>query len=211
MIEMMIVLALIGALAALAYSTTRSATRNANVGSAAQQVAMQLAGVRLKALAEQRDYVMVLSNAASNGRDCAWNNLVNCTRLFSLTNIPTSWNVSTFDPAHPTATGAALDNSWVLPRGIHFQTLTSTAYPPFNSVPALDISMLGTCVGGQLCLAVRFNGRGVATPELRSGFSAQPKLGVMVGLSSDAVDAATTPPGVLLAFPSGLVKTFAAY
>ncbi len=146
LIEVVIVLAIIAALAAMAVASSRWATRSAGVDAASDDLVIRLAGLPGSALSDGRDRVFVLVDRnGSTGTG---------PRSFVLTAPSASWKLSSFDPSQPGAQVAGLDEV-DLPARVQLRTASATPAPaPLQAVNLNDSALLSTC-GGLSCFAIR--------------------------------------------------------
>ncbi len=213
LIELLVTVAVMGVLAALAIWIPRAAFRNANLNRATYDFVLRLSQLRNQALSDQVDYLVVGVNAAQP-RNCTWTNTGACTRYFILSVPPGSvWNLGAFNPSNTTASGALLD-TYYMPKDVQFHMGVrgvSTPPMPFNNLLFFDPIYTGTC-GGQQCFAIRFAATGQVSGEL-AGPSPQPPAGYAFALTTTAITdtGAADRRGVLVSFPSGIVKAFATF
>lgn len=208
--ELMVVVALIGIVAALAIPTMRAAKRNADVNSASFDLVLRLQGLRPRALADQRTYLAVLVDAPGNdGSQCGFGASANCARLFVLRDPEPTWALDAFDPASP-GTGAALDEVVTLGRGVRFAVERDGSHPPvpFAALAVYDPELTLSC-GGRRCVAIRFAPSGRVSGEEAGGVPTNLR-GVAVALGSElaTLTRGAESRGVMVAFPSGIVKGF---
>jgi prepilin-type N-terminal cleavage/methylation domain-containing protein len=205
LLETAMVVAVIAIIAAAAAATFVAAKRNASVGSTAFDVAARLQGLKTKALEEQKDYVFLVVNPPGDvSSSCSVLSEANCFRWFLL-NPTSAWTLAAFDVTNPAANTAIADLG-SFAQGIVLDLASAgTAGPaPFDQVRQLDTPVKGSC-SGRNCLAVRFSSSGEVNPVYAG--ASQPVLpGVAFGLTSDA---AADRRAVLVAFPTGIVKTYA--
>jgi prepilin-type N-terminal cleavage/methylation domain-containing protein len=225
-IELMVVIAIVGIVAAAAVISSRSAMSNASLSSATFDVALKLSGLRAAALAEARDYLFVGVDA-SDPTNCKWNNTSVCAQGFILAADRTSaplplqssslsgWTLSTFDPTAPVDSTVVTKRSeliqqFFLPTGVRFDLTNATAIPsPFNSVFMYDGLITGNCAGRR-CFAIHFNSVGVVTAKPAVAGTTINRGGFAFALDTILTGSASTAArqGVLVGFPSGIVKSF---
>jgi prepilin-type N-terminal cleavage/methylation domain-containing protein len=212
LLEVIITVAIMGILATAAYAYMRSASRNADLSSAASELSLLLAGLPTVALSEGRDQVLVFTDAANNdAAGCGWTNLSACSRYFHLdAPDPATWTLASFDATDPDA-NATLVDSWVMPRGVQLLP-TSTAVPPapFSNIPLFAPAFTTTCTGSRKCFAIRFTAAGDVLPEPAD---TTPPTIPPPGYAMVLVGGAGTTPGgdrraVVVTSPSGIVKSF---
>ena len=214
LIELVIVLMIIGVMAALAYSYSRAQARNVYLHQATGELQQRAIGLRSTALSDGKPYLLVVQDAPNNdASQCGWWSSAACTRYFVLSAPDSTWTLGAFDPSSP---GAHLDptlgsvETGYLPRGARFYKASSYNAPPipFDKVKVFDSSFYGTCANGASCFAVRFLTNGNVRAELPGG-GAQP-TGLAFVLASDAEleGAGGDHRGVVIGFPSGIVKTW---
>jgi prepilin-type N-terminal cleavage/methylation domain-containing protein len=209
LLEVAVVVVIVSVLAAAAFSTMRSASRNASVSSAAFELTVWLDGLRAVAMRDQRDLVAVVVDAAAGGA-CASGDDRSCGRFALLQPAP-GFTLNGTNPgarAYPSAT--VIDDEQ-LARGLrfHFTALTSVGPPPYDGIRPFEADVLGTCAGRR-CVAIRFRGDGSVGPEWPTGAPGPTKAGMALVLGSDLTGntAGADQRSVLVTFPSGIVKTF---
>jgi prepilin-type N-terminal cleavage/methylation domain-containing protein len=209
LIELMVVVAILGILAALAFSGARAAKRNASVGASVFELQVRMAGLRAKALAEQRDLVAVI--VGDDGSGCRLLNSKGCTRFFLLADpVAGAWSFGSFDPASPRTNVGELLEEEPLPNGVFLARTvpTRTEPSPFKKVKIFDPIYTRSC-GSARCVAFRFRANGEVEGELTSG--TEKGTGHAVAFVSDLEG--TTPAAerriLLVGFPSGIIKTYA--
>lgn len=210
MVELAVVVAIIGILATVAGAGFEAARRNAQVGSTAFDVSLQLRGLKTRAMNEQRDYVFIVVNPPGDvSTNCGAFSQNNCLRWFLISDTTSSWTLGGFDPEDPTDNAALVDYDW-LPAGVVLDLSSAGAAlaAPFNQVRQLDASVLGSC-SGRNCIAVQFGADGETSP-VYSGSSTPIMQGVAFGLSSDAAQqtSAAEHRALMVSIPTGIVKTF---
>lgn len=208
---MMIVVVIIGVLAAVAFSLSRAAARNVYLHQAATELMVRASGLRSTALGEGQDYLLVVVDAPGNdARQCGWWNSTSCTRYFILFAPQPGWNFSAFDPSNPAA-NASLSEVGYLPRGARFFVAGAYSTPPipFNGVTMFDPRFYGTCSDGSRCFAIRFTMSGIVQAEKPAG-GTQLAPGFAFVLASDASleGAGGDHRAVVVGFPSGVVKSW---
>jgi prepilin-type N-terminal cleavage/methylation domain-containing protein len=215
LIELVIVLALVAIVAVSAIVTMRAATRNANVGAVAWNLALRLQGQRALALANQRDRVILVADAAGNDASSCGALGGSCSFVYVLEPDP-AWTLADFDPGDLEDADGIVDVER-LPRGVRFHLPAAGAAAPrpfgnpatpASGVRVFDADLTGSC-GGRSCFAIRFARSGDVAAE-RATASTDTKRGFAFALGSDLTDtsAAAGTKGVVLAFPSGIVKAF---
>lgn len=211
LIELVVVVAMIGILAAVATASLRSTTRKAGLSRAVFQVAIRLAGLRSQAMAEGRDLLFVFVDAPGGDASlCSWANQAPCARFLVLADPASTWSIGSFDPDAPAPPAPSLMaaeflESELLTRGtaIDLAATPPALLDPFSAVIVHDPEITTTCAGARRCFALRYGRNGIVSPE----FVAPPvvqKPGYAFVLGSDAsVDRR----GLLVSFPAGIVKT----
>ncbi|WP_242360563.1 type II secretion system protein [Anaeromyxobacter sp. SG17] len=203
LLELMTVLAIVGVLAGIAVGVSQMAKRNANLSSATFELALKLSGLKAKAISDQADYLVVLVDGANPGA-CGVFAPSDCTRYFILRNPTPSWTLGGFDPASA-ATNAEYVDDVALPKDVALDGGATAAPPvPFDAIPLFD-STLTTTVSGKRRFAFRFARDGSVSAEGATG-----KPGYAFALTTDVESAARDRRGVVVAFPAGIVRTFAA-
>jgi hypothetical protein len=206
----MVVVAILGILAAAAIPIVRAATRNASVAGTSFELYLRLQGLRPKALADQETLLAVVVDAPGNdGSECFTGFLDKCARVFILRRPTAAWTLAGFSPSTP-GSEAEVVEYFHLGRGIRFalEKAGVAAPRPFDAVRTLDPAYVASC-GGRNCMAVRFSPNGTVSGE---GAGANPPRvrGIALPLGSDMAtqSAGADARAVLVAFPSGIVKPF---
>jgi hypothetical protein len=186
----------------------RNALRNASISSAAFELALRLGALRSAAMAEGRDYIFLVVDAPGNdGMNCELLSPGSCASYFILANPTAAWALGAFNPDAP-GTNAELVDTQRLPKGARFSTPATTPPPaPFSAVPIFDSQLLGTCAG-RSCMATRFTSTGTVRAEFPVPSTAVRKVGMSFVLGSDLAPGAADRKGVVVGFPTGIVKTF---
>jgi len=199
LIELAVVVAIIAILAALVIGMSYKGSRNANVDAASNDLVIRLAGLPGYALTDGQDRVLVFVDKTSAG---------GAPRTFVLTNPPTTWVLSSFNPGSPGLSFTEVD----LPDHARLLSIAEAAAPsPYGVVKLYDSRMLATCAGTN-CFAIRFGADGEVRGEAPAGGdSGASGFGFVVG---DDQDTATNPSagsrrrGIVVAFPTGAVKSY---
>jgi type II secretory pathway pseudopilin PulG len=208
---MMVVVGIVGVLAALAFSVSRAAARNVYLRQAANELAMRATGLRTTALGAGQDHLLVVVDAPGNdASQCGMWNSVSCARYFILSSPTAGWTLAAFDPALPTANASLVDTQ-VLPKGARF--FLAPAYPappaPFANVAVFDARFTASC-GGSRCFAIRFTQTGTVRAEQPGGGSVRaPGFAFVLASDAEIEGAGGDHRGVLIGFPTGVVKSFA--
>lgn len=202
LIELMLIVAIIAALAAMGIATTRWVTRNASVDAAGDDLVVRLAGLQGASLSDGRDriFVFVDRGAGSAGPSA---------RTFVLTGPATGWKLSDFDSNQP-ALQVAESSEVELPRRARLLNRTAVAAPaPLQAANLYDAGMLTTC-GGVSCFALRFTGDGEVNGEAPDGGNpGMAGFGFVIGDVEDGgSDAGAKRRGVIVGFPTGVVKSY---
>lgn len=211
LIEIVIVLSVVAIVAAAGVMAYTSATRNAQLTGAAHELAVRLTGLKARALSEGRDLLLVFADApGGDASSCGWNNSTACARYFILGGPAPTWLLSDFDPASPTDDVEAIVEQQLLPKGAHldFVVTPPAIKPPFNTVVVHDPDLTAVCAGGRACFALRFTARGDVRAEFAAG-APMAKPGYAFLLASELETRAAARRGVLVSFPSGIVRSFA--
>lgn len=219
LIELAIVLAVIGLVGALGYSTMRAARRNAGVGAAAAGLQVRLDQLQFQALSEQVDQLLVVADVPNNDASLCGTILSSgCARVFHLRAPTAAWKLVNFDVASPGANVTTVVDEERLGVGLKFHLAakdTAVAVVPFNAFTGfevLDSDLVAGCAGNRKCVAFRFRPNGqVAVEPPDPSFPPPAKNGHAVALASDLTGQAggARQIGVLVAVPSGITRTFA--
>ncbi len=212
LIEMMVVVAIVGIIAAIAIPTVRAARKNATVQSSAFELKIWLDGLRARAMRDQRTLVAVVVDVPGNDpTPCAQGSGTSCAGYYLL--VPqTGFVLNGFDPANPPIANANLVDDHLLGRGTKFYRPAGgrAAPSPFNAIQAFDSELVGNC-GGRNCIGIKFRGDGEVDPEYPTSVAgATPKLGVAFVLGSDVDQESrgSDQRGIVVTFPTGLVKAY---
>lgn len=213
LIETVVVVAIIGIVAAAVIVSSRAGARNANVVRALEDVRMRLAGLRATAMATGSDHLFVLVDApGSDATACSMMNQGACARFFVLRDPSPAWLLGNFDPENPAGGGtASFVSVEVLPAGVH---LDRAAAPPprpapFTVIALHDPALMGEC-GGRACLAVRFTARGRVVAESASaGPVSNAGHAFVLGSDLTGETRGATRQEILVSFPAGIVKSLA--
>jgi prepilin-type N-terminal cleavage/methylation domain-containing protein len=204
LIELAIVIAVIGLLAVAAGAAFANSRKNASAGAAAFEVSLRFQGLKSRALAEQRDYALVLANPTGNvSKGCTALSNNTCAKLVVLNNVTSAFNLSTFDPTTGSVEEVVnLDPAVVVDTGAAGQTITTAT----GAVTQLPAAMTATCAGMGSCWGVRFGADGSVGPI---GAAASTLTGAAFGFTTDAARQylASRRRAVLITFPTGIVKT----
>ncbi len=210
LIELAVVVAIAAVLAGIGFFVARSGKANANMASATYELAIRLTGQRAEALADGLDRVVVLVDAPANdASSCGTFDSASCLRYFVLRNPTAAWTLAAFNPASP-AVNAELLEQRSMPSGVrfHLPARSALAARPFQKVVILDLQLSGACgTPARTCFAIRFTGDG----DVRPVYPAAPspvKAGLALVLGSTNAGAAGETKGIVVGFPSGIVRTF---
>jgi prepilin-type N-terminal cleavage/methylation domain-containing protein len=212
LIELMVVVAIIGIVASLVVWQGRSARRNAELAGGAYDLALRVSGLKARAMADGREYVLVVTD--TNDPNKCRDDQTACGRVVVLRNPD-----ATFQPAFQagwTPEPPISGGEWVqdggtdrAPRNARFD-LASTWRPPapFANVAPFDANAVFTCSGSRACFALRFLPDGDVRPVLK------PDTNVPGGFSFvfrpiEAQTGAAERRAIFVSFPAGLVKTAA--
>lgn len=211
MLEAMVVVVIVGIVAAMAIPTVRAARRNATLSGKSFEVALWLDGLRTRALRDQRDLVAVIVDVPGNDpAPCARGDDRSCGRYVLVRRLP-GFRLDAFDPSTPAGfANAELVDSEDLGRGVRFYRRADgfAAPRPFTAIAAFDPELVADC-GGRACVGIRFGSDGTVAPEYPTG-SGNPKVGVAIALAGDqdAETFAADHRGFVVSFPTGIVKSF---
>jgi prepilin-type N-terminal cleavage/methylation domain-containing protein len=210
LLELMVVLAIVAIVGALVVWQGRSARQAAQLSGGAYDLALRIGGIKARAMADGREYLLVVTDAADPAR-CKEIETA-CGRVVVLRDPLAAFALAAFDPEAPTVGADYVDDDGVrnLPRNSQFD-LASTWRPPtpFEAVTAFDPAVLATCSGGQRCFAIRFRPDGEVRPVMAPGTPAVPAGFAFVLRPFEAPSAAAERRGIFVSFPAGLVKTAA--
>lgn len=224
LIELMIVVAIVGILAAAAIPAMRAGRKNATVEAAAFELQMRIEQLQFTSLSEQLDHVLVIVDAPGNNpSDCGSFFTSRCTSAFDLRAPTAAWRLSDFDPASPGTNVGSVSEQIVLGGSIRFHlpaAASGTLPPPFTAYAAttppsfrfFDTELVATCAGGRRCVAFRFrsNGKVAVEPPDPASPPANVKNGHAIALGSDLSGqyGGADQRGLLVAVPSGIVRSF---
>lgn len=213
--EVVVVLAVIGIIAALVVPNIKASSRNSHVVGATQEIRTRLGGLRTTAMAEAVDYVAVIVDApGSDASECGMLNPGSCAQYIVLREPSADWKLNGFDPASPAGSGAAtakLVTRETLDVGVHLDLdAAPPARPaPFAAVVTHDNDLRASCAG-RTCFAIRYTARGrvLAVPK-DGGTLEKPGLAFVLGSDIDWETRGAIRQELLISFPAGIVKSFA--
>ncbi len=214
LIEMMVVVAIVGIVAAIAVPTVRAARKNATVQSSGFELKLWLDGLRGRAMRDQKPLGLIAVIVDVPGNDptaCAHGSAASCAAYYLLEKQP-GFVLNSFNPATPPFANANLLDDHLLGRGTKFylpaQAEARPAPSPFDQIKAFDADLVGSC-GGRACIGIRFEGDGEVAPEYPTG-TGPTKLGVafVIGSDVDRESRGSDQRGIVVTFPTGLVKAY---
>lgn len=207
LIEIAVVLAIIAIVATIAVGYARSGMKNANVSSAAYDVALRASGLRATAMAENVDYLLVVLDAKDNDASgCRWTAQMNCMQAMVLKAPVATWSLSSFDPAS-LGTNEKLDETSTFGPSVAFDLSSAPALPaPFSTAVLRDPDLFTTCPNNRKCFAIRYRSSGEVVPEY-AGSSQPRKLATAFVLRT--VGGGTEHRMLVVSFPTGIVKSLA--
>lgn len=210
-LELAVVVAITGILAALALSIARAQARNVRLYQAVGELQQRAIGLRSTALSEGQQYLLVVLDAPNNdGSQCGWWNTAGCMSYFILYAPQPGFTLAAFDPAHPGAQASVSDVGY-LPQGARFYKLPAYGAPPapFDQVPVFAPSVSATCANGASCFAIRYLPNGTVGAVVPAG--TVPPTGLAFVLASDAQveGSGGDHRGVVVGFPTGIAKSWA--
>jgi len=204
-IELVITIAIVGVLSVIAIGYQRSGLADANLSSAANDLAMQLAGARSTAMREGKDYLIVVVDAPGNDGSGCNRRSSTCATVWTLKDPASTWDIGSFSSTSPGANASVVDYT-TMPRGVSFD-LGSTAAPPvpFAAVLPFDADVIADC-NGRACLAVRYTSRGEVQPVFSRATTNRPK-GATLALASKLNGVAGNDRQlVFVSFPTAIVR-----
>jgi prepilin-type N-terminal cleavage/methylation domain-containing protein len=209
LIELMVVVAITAIVAGVVVWQGRSARQAAGIAGGAYELAIRMGGLKARAMADGREYVLVVADAADplacRDRESA------CGRIAVLRNPVPAFTVESFSPEPPIVGAEWVDDGATafLPRNSRLDLdATWTAPPPFSTVTAFDPAILLTCAGGRRCFGIRFRPDGEVRPVMAAG-TPVPAGFAFVLRPFDAPSGAAERRAIFVSFPAGLVKTAA--
>jgi prepilin-type N-terminal cleavage/methylation domain-containing protein len=218
LLELMVVVAIVGILAAVTIPVVRAERRNATVAAAASGLQFRLEQLQFTALAEQQEHVLVIVDVPGNdASQCGPIFSSSCAQVFDLRTPTAAWKLSAFDVSAPATETAALVDRDVLGTAVKFHLGASGgALPkPFDAFgttfKVFDTDLLATCPGNRKCVAYRFRTNGkvdVEPPDPASPVSG--KSGHAFALGSDLTgnSGGADQRAILVSVPSGITRTF---
>ena len=208
---MMLVVVIVGILAALAYSVSRAAARNVQLVQAANELGIRAVGLRSTALGAGFDHLLVVVDAPGNdASQCGIWNSTSCARYFILREPTAAWTLGAFDPANPGVNANLVETNY-LPKGARFFVAGGYHAPPvpFANVAVFDNRFSTTC-GGSSCFAIRFTQGGTVRAEQPGGGRlTAPGYAFVLASDAELEGAGGDHRGVVIGFPTGVVKSFA--
>jgi hypothetical protein len=168
---------------------------------------VELQGLRSKALAEQRDHVVVLVNG--DGTGCSLVNAKGCTRYFLLADPdPAAWSFAAFNPESPgTNVGAVLERETLNRVFLSLAAEGKAGPPPFASVKVFDPLYKHTCASA-LCVAFRFQANGDVFGEMPGGGTQKRGNAVALVTDLEGQTGGAEKRILLVGFPNGIIKTY---
>lgn len=211
LIEMAVTILVIGIAAAMTIPVMRAAVKNATVVGVGFDLKIKLEQLRARAMRDQRELVAVIVDARENEpRNCAGDD---CASFYVLHPLA-GFQLNAFDPAEAIEDAEHVDHER-LGNGIKLYLPASgrAAPTPFTNVLLFDgpgEALLGNCGGHRRCVGFRFLADGSVQPEPPTGGAVPSRLGLAFAIGSDIDEqsSASAQRGVLVAFPSGLVRVF---
>lgn len=208
LLELVVTVAILGALMTAAVVSFRSAQRNANISAAAFDLVLKLQGYRTRAMNEQRDLLVVVNGG--DGGACELLRQSGCVHVFTLGAPQPAWTLGTFSPASPGANVAEVVETVTMPKGMLIDA-GAAGMPgkvPFTRVLAWDPDLTAVC-GGATCAAIRFQANGSVRGEKPDG-TVVAKPGHVIALTTDlrAQTLGAERRAVLVSFPAGIVKSY---
>jgi prepilin-type N-terminal cleavage/methylation domain-containing protein len=199
LLELMVVVAIIGIVAALGWSTSRAMSRNARLDGSMDEVALTFAGQRTEAIGDQRDRVVVFVDRVPDKA---------APRIFVVAAPTVDWKLSDFDPEKPATNAAGMDRV-ELPDQLRLLPGVAPAAPrPFHNVTFFDGKMLSKCDGAP-CFAVRYFADGTVRGEAVDGTDAGvPGFGFTVGTDLEGQAGAAKRRAIIVGFPTGVSKSY---
>jgi prepilin-type N-terminal cleavage/methylation domain-containing protein len=205
LIEAAIVLAIIAVLAAITVGGARAARRNAGTAGSALNLVATLQGQRTLALLEQRDRVVVVTDA-SNPAGCSWANDAACAHVWILAP-SAAWALT--DVGSGPSTNATVLDSYSLGTGVRLDAATQASGPaPFAAVKSFEAETTGTC-GSATCVAVRFGANGQVSPVFTGATSLKIGWSLVLGSDLQGVIRVAERYQIIVGVPTGVVKYLA--
>jgi prepilin-type N-terminal cleavage/methylation domain-containing protein len=206
LIELMVVVAITGIVAAVVVWQGRSARQAAGVAGAAYDLALQIAGLKARAMGDGRDYLLVVADAA-DPVGCQYQE-AQCGRVLVLREPLPGFAIENYSVDPPIA-NATFDDAGPLPRNTRFDLASTWRAPrPFDAVVAWNPAIRTSCAGGRACFAIRFTAEGEVRPELPGGGVVPAGFAFVIGPVA-APSAAAERRAVFVSFPTGIVRTAA--
>jgi type IV pilus assembly protein PilE len=218
LIELMLVVALVGILAALAIPTIRAGRKNADVASVASGLQFRLEQLQFTALSEQQEHVLVIVDVPNNDPfQCGSIFSTGCGQVYDLRAPTTNWKLQNFDVTSPgTEVAAVVDQDVFGPKIVFYLAGSGASLPqPFDAFSAsfavFDSDLLATCPGNRKCVAYRFHTTGkvdVEWPDWTAQSATKSGHAFVLGSDLSGQTHASAQIGVLVAVPSGITRTF---
>jgi prepilin-type N-terminal cleavage/methylation domain-containing protein len=206
LIELMVALVVMMVVAGLVVYQGRSARQAADLAGGSYDVALRLSGLRARAMAEAKDFAIVVVDA-SDPVGCTQADSV-CGRAIVLSDVTSAFTITGFDP-DAAITNAAYVEDRRLPKNSQFDLAATWGPPaPFNGVTAWDPSVRATCAGGRACFGLRFRDNGEVTALWPGAAAALPGFAFVL-MPVQTLSNAAQRRAFFVSFPTGLVKTAA--
>jgi type II secretion system protein H len=209
LVELMVVVAIIGILAAVAVAGMKSRKPSASLTSTVLTLQTTLQGLRAKALSDQRDYVFVIVNG--DGKGCGFFNSTGCARWYILASPdPAAWTFAAFDPKTPGLNTAEVVDSDSLGSVLLQPAVAGRLGPkPFDTVQVFDPLYTRVCPNGGTCAAFRFKANGAVAGELVAPPGPESKGNAVAFVTDVELQGGLGARSILLVgFPNGIVKTY---
>ena len=208
LIELMVVVAIIGVATVMTVAGFRAMASNSDLSGAVLELQARLLGLKAKALSEQRDHVLVLVDG--DGTGCRLYNAPGCVRYFIVAGPDAAaWSLNTFDPKKPGLNTEGLVDDGRFEKVLFFPPPAPRfGPPPFGTVRTFDPDYQGAC-GAAACVAFRFRANGEVYGEQPAPVPQKNGNTLVFATVLEGQAAAADRRAVLVAFPSGIVKTFA--
>lgn len=207
LIELVIVLAIVAVLGAISVGAGRALSQAASFASGAWELSLKLSGLRDRALADAKDYLLVVVDA-SNANACAFDQ-AQCGKVIVYSSPQAGFTLAGFDP-DAAVSGVSFEEDHRLPKNSAFD-VASTWRPaaPFASVTAMSSAVLADCAGGRKCFGIRYRSNGEVAPEVPAPLTPSPAGFAFVMKPSITDSKAAERRAIFVSFPTGIVKTAA--
>jgi prepilin-type N-terminal cleavage/methylation domain-containing protein len=208
LLEVMVVVAIVGILAATTLRYGLSARQQASFASASWELSLRLSALKARAMANNKDFLLVVVDTA-DPQGCRYDG-TKCGKAVVFSAPTPAFDINGFKPDAPFTT-VSYEEEFRLPRNSQFDTGSAWRPPaPFAAVTAMDAEILADCDGSRKCFGILYRMNGTVEPVVKAPPLSATKAGFAFVLKPVfAESAAAERRALFVSFPTGLVKTAA--